>query len=127
MATIMILENEDHLRRLYAEELELEGYQVLAGGHDDEALRMLQRLPVDLVIVELMTDDGNGFEWLQKIIALRRHVKIIINTAYAEFKQDFRCWGADEFIVKSLELSELKMAVQKQLNGAASAVSVRKI
>jgi hypothetical protein len=49
-------------------------------------------------------------------------LKIIINTAYPMFKQDFRCWGAERLLIKSSDLSELKQTIDEVLgnsNGVA--------
>jgi hypothetical protein len=40
---------------------------------------------------------------------------IIINTAYGQFRDDFHCWGAEAFIVKSSDLSELKDALARAI------------
>ena len=123
MAKIMVVENEHHLRRLYREELEHEGHEVIAVGLGGEALRLLDAIPVDLVILDLMLADGDGLDYLEKMLAQRRELKIVINTAYPMFKQDFRCWGAERLLIKSSDLSELKKAIHEVLgnsNGFAS-------
>ncbi|MDZ7290223.1 MAG: response regulator [candidate division KSB1 bacterium] len=115
MANIMILEDEQYLRRLYTEELEREGHQVIVVGQGSEALRILQQIPIDLVILDLVVGGDDGLDWLQKMMVLRRDLKVVINTAYPEFRQDFRCWGADRFVIKSSDLSALKATVKELL------------
>jgi hypothetical protein len=43
----------------------------------------------------------------------RRDLKVIINTAYPSFKQDFRSWGAERFLTKSSDLAELKDTINE--------------
>jgi hypothetical protein len=59
--------------------------------------------------------DGDDLDYLQKMIVLRRDLKVVINTAYSEFKQDFPCWGADRFVIKSSDPSALETTVKKLL------------
>ncbi|MCI0695738.1 response regulator [candidate division KSB1 bacterium] len=118
MAKIMVVENEQHLRRLYTEELEHEGHDVIAVGFGREALYLLDAIPVDLVLLDLKLADGNGLDYLQKMLAHHRDLKIIINTAYPMFKQDFRCWGAERLLIKSSDLSELKQTIGEVLGNS---------
>jgi hypothetical protein len=47
------------------------------------------------------------------MLARHRRLKVIINSAYPIYKQDFRSWGADRFVTKSSDLFELKNAVSE--------------
>lgn len=113
MVKIMILEDDQLLRRLYAEEFEQEGHQVILVSQVGEALCLLPQIPIDLVILDLFVGNEDGLEYLEKMIVLRRDLKVVINTAYPEFKQDFRCWCADRFVIKSSEPSALKAIVRE--------------
>jgi DNA-binding response OmpR family regulator len=62
MAKIMVVENEQYLRRLYREELEYEGHEVVAVGFGKEALRLLDENTFDLVLLDLRIADGNGLD-----------------------------------------------------------------
>ena len=44
---------------------------------------------------------------------------VVINSAYPAFKSDFGTWGADAYVVKSSDLSELKAKVRSLLAAAA--------
>jgi len=45
----------------------------------------------------------------------KRDVKVVINTAYPSYKFDFNTWGADAFLVKSSDMTELKSTVREIL------------
>ncbi len=119
MCKILVVEDERNLRRLYTEELEIEGHQVTAVSCGKEALHALESRPVDLVILDLALPNGNGMNYssgidcLQKMLSRRRDLKVIINSAYPDFKLDFRSWGAERFLTKSSDLSELKEAINE--------------
>jgi DNA-binding response OmpR family regulator len=122
MAKIMVVENDPHMRRIYTEELEREGHEIIAVSSGRTALRRLDEIPVDLVLLDLMLADGNGLNCLEEILAHHRDLKIVINTAYPMFKQDFRCWGAERFLIKSSDLSELKAAINDVLGNPSGSV-----
>jgi CheY-like chemotaxis protein len=123
MCKILVVEDERNLRRLYTEELEIEGHQVTAVSCGKEALRALESRPIDLVVLNLALPNGtgmnysSGIEYLQKMLGCCRGLKIIINSAYPDFKLDFRSWGAERFITKSSDLTELKNAINEMLGG----------
>jgi DNA-binding NarL/FixJ family response regulator len=63
--------------------------------------------------MDLLLPDGKGLDYLQRMLARHRRLKVIINSAYPIYKQDFRSWGADRFVTKSSDLFELKNAVSE--------------
>ena len=60
---------------------------------------------------------------LDKILSQQRNVPIIINTAYDEFRGDFHLWGADAFVLKSADLSELKNALDRVIRRKSNTAS----
>ncbi len=119
MGKILFVEDEHNLRRLYVEELEIEGHQVIAVDRGVEAVRVLEDTSVDLVVLDLVLPNGNdkeygsGLDYLQEMLNRRRDLKIIINSAYPDFKVDFRSWGAERFLTKSSDLTELKDTISE--------------
>lgn len=119
----MVVESDRHWHRLYTEALEGDGHKVIAVGFGRDALRLLDEILVDLVLLDLKIADGNGLDYMQKMLIYHRNLKIVINTAYPVFTLDFRYWGAERILIKSSDLSELKQAVHEVLgnsNGSAS-------
>ena len=119
MCKILVVEDEKNLRRLYTEELKFEGHQVIAVDRGEEALRVLENRPIDLVVLDLVLPNGkgmnysSGMECLKEMLDRRRDLKVIINTAYPSFKYDFRSWSAERFLTKSSDLSELKDTINQ--------------
>jgi hypothetical protein len=70
----------------------------------------------DSIDLDWVAIDGDGLECLQKMIVLRHDLKVVINTANSEFKQGFRYWCADRFVIKSSDLSALKTTVKELLD-----------
>ena len=131
MARVLIIDDEAHLRLLYRLELELDGYEILEVGTGNEALTLLEQEKIDAVVMDLWLPDMPWRQLLDEMLARRHRMPIIINTAYGQWRNDFHSWGADAYVVKSSDLSELKQAVarytarapraQKRSNFAAAA------
>jgi DNA-binding NtrC family response regulator len=119
MTRILIVDDTANLRLLYRIELEAEGYEIIAVDSGTKALEVLAREKIDAIVLDLLLPDCFGLELLEKILARARHVPLVINTAYGQFCDNFQTWGAEAFIVKSSDLSELKRVLQRILAGRA--------
>ena len=109
---LLVVEDEQNLRKLYKMELEEEGYDVVTAADGKGALEKLNNESVDLVVLDLVLPDGSGLKYLQEFMDLNRDIKVVINTAYTSYKMDFHSWTADAFLVKSSDLSELKDTIE---------------
>lgn len=121
MKRILLIEDEAHQRLLYRQEFEGEGYDVLEADCCERARTMLAARDVDLVILDVLLPNGSCFELLEHIVLKRREVPVIINTAYDNFRFDFKTWGAEAFVTKSSDLTELKSKVVELLDKANTA------
>jgi DNA-binding NtrC family response regulator len=113
MPRILIIDDEANLRLLYRHELGDEGYEVIDTASEMDALEILGHEKIDAVVLDLRLKQTNGAVLLDKILSQQRYLPIIINTAYDEFRDDFHLWGADAFVLKSADLSELKSALAR--------------
>lgn len=87
MARILLIEDEDVLRRLVARILVAEGHEVIEARHGKEALRLNQAQPADLVITDIVMPEQDG---LEVIMTLRREsptLKVIAMSGGGRFKQ----------------------------------------
>lgn len=113
MKTILVVDDEESLRLLYSQELQLEGYLVSTSANGDEALQFLRKHSVDLVILDVKLEGRCGVEVLGAMMQQNRRLKVILNTAYSFYRFDFTCWWADAFLIKSSDLEELKSKVHE--------------
>ncbi|MBI5586322.1 MAG: response regulator [Deltaproteobacteria bacterium] len=117
MKRILIADDEEALQRLYQEEFEEEGYEVILAGNGREVLEKLDdpdRLP-DLIIMDIRMPEMNGIDTLRIIKERQPQIPVILCSAYSEFKQDFSVWASDDYVVKSSDLTELKATVKRHL------------
>jgi len=110
---LLIVEDERNLCLLYREELTKAGYRVTAVTDAEAALEKMKKLKFDLIVTDIRMPGKNGIELITQIMALRKDIPIIINTAYQSYKHDFMTWAADAYIVKSASLDELKVKIKE--------------
>jgi two-component system, response regulator, stage 0 sporulation protein F len=115
MARILVVDDEKPLRVLYRHELELEGYDVETAGTADEGIQRVREQNWDLVILDIRMPGKDGLEALGEMLGERRDIRVIINSAYGTFKDNFMSWAAEDYVVKSSDLTELKDKVTEVL------------
>lgn len=115
MKSILIVEDDDSQRMLYETEIAEMGYGVKLASDGDEAVEAVKKSKPDLVILDLMMPRKHGLDALREILSAEPTTPVIINTAYSHYKEDFMSWAAEQYVVKSADLSELKKAIQRIL------------
>jgi DNA-binding response OmpR family regulator len=115
MARVLLVDDEEHIRRLYTEELSEEGHEVftMASGHN--LLNRIDSLQPEAVVLDIKLVDYDGLELLQDIRNLYYDLPVILCTAYDTYKDDPKSMAADYYVVKSFDLSELKMAIYRAI------------
>jgi two-component system response regulator (stage 0 sporulation protein F) len=121
MRTILIVDDDRNLRRLYKEELEAEGYRVLLADNGKQALEATSSDPPDLVIMDIRMPEMDGLEAMASVLREHKRVPIILNTAYSCYKDSFLTWAADGYIIKSANLQPLKDKIREVLGCDAAA------
>jgi DNA-binding NtrC family response regulator len=119
MARVLLVEDEANLRLLYRDELEIEGYEVSDVGTGADALKVLEYEKIDAVVLDLRLPDCYGLQLLDDMLSRQRDLPVVINTAYDQFRDDFHSWGAEAFVVKSSDLSELKEILARAVPAAS--------
>ncbi|NOX36423.1 MAG: response regulator [Calditrichaeota bacterium] len=116
MKKILIVEDDEPQQILYETELTELGYQVIIAGNGDEAITQVKEHQPDLIILDLMIPKKHGLEALREFLTINPNIPVIIHTAYSHYKDDFMSWAAEEYVVKSSDLTELKKAIQRVLS-----------
>lgn len=111
MDALLIVEDDDNLRKLYTEEFVEEGYRVISAGNSHDALRALDQEIPDVAILDLVMPGIDGIELLERFVKQAPQLPVIINTAYPAYQHNYLTWSADAYIVKSSDLAELKRTV----------------
>lgn len=118
MKTLLIVDDEKHIRMLYEEEFKDEGYTVLTASNGLEALGVIEQHPeIDLVLLDIKMPEMDGSEFLRRIRQFNKDLPILISTAYGDYvQQDFSAWLSSGYSVKTSDLSELKARVKELIS-----------
>ena len=115
MARILLVDDEEHILRYYTEELSEEGHKVwtVATGH--KLLKRIDRVQPEVVVLDIKLVEYDGLDLLKEIRYCYHDLPVILCTAYDTYKEDPKSIAADYYVVKSFDLTELKMAIQKAI------------
>jgi DNA-binding response OmpR family regulator len=119
--TILVVDDEENIRRLYGLELADAGYRVLTAASWEDAQGLLARERPDLVTLDIRLGDGpSGIEALREIKESHPGLPVLLLTAYGEYRADFGSWAAEGYLVKSSDLTELKTRIAALVGGPAA-------
>src|SRR6202167_1874002 len=106
---LLVVDDEQFLRDKVATLLSSLGFTVASVGTGTEALRLARTRPFDLLILDVMLPDLDGFEIVQRLRRDRNHVPVIFLTAKdtREDKVAGLTMGGDDYITKPFHLDEL--------------------
>jgi DNA-binding response OmpR family regulator len=106
---ILVIEDEPDIARGLRDALEFEQFEVTTTGHGREGIKILRERGADLVILDLMLPDGNGFTVCEEIRQSHPVVPIIMLTARSQETDKIRGLeaGADDYVTKPFSLGEL--------------------
>lgn len=114
---ILIVEDEEKIRKLIKLNLTLEGYEVQEADNGVKAIALVNEQYFDLILLDIMLPELNGFEICEQIRLRNKQVAIIIVSA--KDSQDDRIkglrLGADDYITKPFNLEELLLRIQNLL------------
>lgn len=117
---ILIVEDEKHIGLGLQYNCQAEGYQVLLVGDGPSAITLFQRDPqaFDLVILDLMLPGMSGYAVLEWLRAHRIDIPVLILSARTLAEDRTRGFdlGADQYLMKPFELTELLSRVRNLLN-----------
>jgi two-component system, OmpR family, response regulator len=126
MSTILIADDDPHLRELARVFLQQEGFDVYEAADGVEALSALERVKVELVILDIMMPKMDGWE-LCRQMRVWYDFPILMLTAKGETSQKLKGFqvGTDDYLVKPFEPLELVARVKALLKRYRIATSQR--
>ncbi len=120
MSKVLIMDEDEAIRMLYADLLTEEGYEVITCGDALELMELIGRKNPDLVVMEVLLSNRDGLDLLQDISHTFRELPIILCTACPAFREDLRSLAAHGFVVKGSNLNVLKAVIEDVLEGGES-------
>jgi len=119
MAKILIVDDEEHIRFLYYEELTEAGYEVITADSGYQLIEKIEDEKPDLIVLDIKMVDYNGLDLLQDIRNKFYNMPVVLCTAYDTFKEDMKSIAADFYVIKSFDLTELKNKIAMALEANA--------
>jgi CheY-like chemotaxis protein len=124
MATILCIDDEESVRRLFQVALEGAGYRVLTAKNGRQGLRLLEHQKVDLIFVDIFMPEMDGLELIRLLRKTRPANKIIAisgRSGQMDHLDIAKHLGAHDTLMKPFSLQELLHAVSSQLGQAETA------
>lgn len=117
MSKVLIVDDESDIRGLIRIHMERAGLQIIEAESGRQAIEQMREHPIELMILDIMMDDGNGFEVLRYLSQNRSNTLVIALSARREVqdKVDMLGLGADDYVTKPFSPMELLARVQAQL------------
>ncbi len=113
----ILIVDDDKLLQNSLKNVLAEKYDTLVVGRGEDALGLLRKSSVDLVLLDVRLPGQDGIETLKQIKALAPDLLVIMMTAYEDVKTVITSMkmGAYDYLVKPLEIEELEIIVEKAL------------
>lgn len=123
MTTVLLVEDNERLRRLMSISLGHAGYHVLEAGNGEEALAAMDTAPISIIIADIMMPVMDGFTFIETLRDVKNPVPILIITAKETLDDKRRGFalGTDDYMVKPIDMEEMLMRVEALLRRAGIA------
>ncbi len=117
MSTILIIDDDDQLRKSFHKLLSEEGYTAEGAASGEAGLEIIQNQLPDLVIVDIRLPGINGLETFEAIHALEPKLPVIIMTAYGTTETAIEAtkMGAFDYILKPFEIPDMLTVIKQAL------------
>ncbi|MEX2164550.1 MAG: response regulator transcription factor [Sulfuricaulis sp.] len=118
---LLIIEDENALRRQLGEQLRAAGYVVDMAANGNDGLVQGREYPFDLAVVDIGLPDMSGIEVIRSWRKLERRFPVLILTARGRWQDKVSGLeaGADDYLVKPFHIEELLARVNALLRRAA--------
>jgi putative nucleotidyltransferase with HDIG domain len=118
MARILVVDDEAHVRTMIGATLERQGYDVQFAASGHEAMETLERNAFDLVLADIVMEDGDGIALLERVHGQQPNLPVVMVTAIHDISVaiDSMRFGAFDYLLKPFEREHLLSTVQRALD-----------
>lgn len=120
MFNILVVDDDKNTRRLYKAVLESDGYHVFVAENGEEALAVMDREHIDLVVLDIMMPKMDGYEFTKVIRESQSTLPILMVSAkhLPEDKKKGFLVGTDDYITKPVDEEEMLLRIKALLRRA---------
>jgi putative nucleotidyltransferase with HDIG domain len=117
-ARVLVVDDEAPVRSMIGATLERQGYEVFLASSGSQAMELLEQNPFDLVLTDIVMQDGNGIALLERIHAEQSHLPVVMVSAIHDISVaiDSMRRGAYDYLLKPFEREHLVATVQRALD-----------
>ncbi len=114
-ASILLIDDDDSLRRVMEFSLTEAGHKVRTAASGEEGLRLLEKDSFDAVITDITMPGMSGMEVLAQVRRRDTHIPVIVITAYGTIESAVEAMkrGAFDYITKPVSRDELRLTLEK--------------
>ncbi len=113
--TILIVDDEQHIREHYHNLLTEKGFSVETAEDGESGLNKFRSGEYDLVLLDVNMPDRSGLEVLKEIKMLKESQVVFLLTAYDEYKRNFASLYAEEYFTKDKKIEILLRRINEHL------------
>lgn len=117
MFSILVVEDDELLNKMICAKLKQESYNVFSSFDGEQALDILDREHIDLIISDIMMPNMDGYQLTKELRDASYTIPILMMTAKNQFEdmeKAFRA-GTDDYMVKPISMRELILRVKALL------------
>jgi two-component system, OmpR family, response regulator len=128
-ARLLVVDDEPTILHLLSGSLRFAGYEVVTAASGIEAVRAAVSARPDLVLLDVMMPDGDGFEVVRQLRATGRDVPVIFLTARDEVPDRVTGFalGGDDYVTKPFSLDEVLMRIRAVLRRTGQTALEKKV
>jgi two-component system OmpR family response regulator len=121
---VLVVDDEPNIVDVVSMALRYQGFEVESAATGEQALAAVERFRPELMVLDVMLPDMEGFEVAERLGAQRGHIPIIFLTARDATQDKLRglTTGGDDYVTKPFSLEELVARIRvilRRTNGAA--------
>ena len=120
MFSILVVEDDAALNKMMTARLNQEAYSVFSAFDGEEALEVMEREHIDLIVCDIMMPHMDGYELTKELRDARYTLPILMVTAKDQIEDMEKGFvaGTDDYMIKPINLSELVLRVKALLRRA---------
>lgn len=117
MPNILVCEDDVALNKLICKVLEKHGHTVSSSNNGQEALDIIDSTHIDLIVTDVMMPNMDGYELIESIRCINSTIPVLVVTAKGTYNDKLRGFnlGADDYMVKPIDINELSLRVNALL------------
>jgi two-component system response regulator GlrR len=127
--TILVVDNDRNILQVIRMRLTSDGYSVSAATGAEEALKLAEKKPFDLALIDLKLNGHDGIQLMEHIHHINPHIPVIILTAHGTIKSAVHAMkkGAYSYVTKPFDGHELLLQINNCLEKSRLSQEVKRL